>query len=225
MIPPNEFIPLADTNGLLNEIGGWVLMQACRDLVRLRRHGAPDLRISVNLSPGQFRDPNLVARVQEALRVSAITPAALEVEITESTLIADIDATVKTLHQLRDLGITVAIDDFGVGYCSLNYLKNLPIDALKIDQSFVRDMEKDEADRSIVDAILQISRSFSLRTVAEGIESKWQFDYLVSQRCDHGQGFLFSRPVPADEFSPAEISRKWSSKLDPRGHAALRVVD
>ncbi len=225
MIPPNEFIPLADANGLLNEIGAWVLTRACRDLARMRRNGAPDLRISINLSPGQFRDPKLVARVQEALRVSALAPPALEIEITESTLIADTDATVKILNALRDLGITVAIDDFGVGYSSLNYLKNLPIDALKIDQSFVRDMEKNETDRSIVDAILYMARSFSLRTVAEGIENKWQLDHLISQRCDEGQGFLFSRPVPADEFSPVEMSRQWSSTLAPGAHSGLRVVE
>ena len=191
----------------------------------MRRNGAPGLRISVNLSPGQFRDPKLVACVQEALRVSALAPPALEIEITESTLIADIDATVKTLHALRDLGITVAIDDFGVGCSSLNYLKNLPIDALKIDQSFVRDMEKDETDRSIVDAILYVTRSFSLRTVAEGVENKWQLNHLVSKRCDEGQGFLFSRPVPAGELSTVETSRQWSSTQAPGAHSGLRVVE
>lgn len=225
MVRPDQFIPVADATGLVMEIGGWVFMQACKDLVSLRRCQAPDLRMSVNLSARQFGDPNLLARIRQALEANELPPQALEVEITETTLVEDLEATVMTLGTLRDMGVTVAIDDFGIGYSSLNYLKNLPIDSLKIDRSFVRDIETDEADRSIVDAILAMTQSLSLRSVAEGIETEWQLDYLSAQRCDLGQGFLLSRPVPLEALSVEEIGRRWSSAQVTRARRGMHVVE
>ena len=200
-IPPDRFIPVAESTGLLIEIGDWIFAQACRDLVVLRARGHGDLRVSVNLSARQLHDPQLPARISAALAASCLSADALQLEITESTLIKDMDSAVYTLQALRRLGITVAVDDFGIGYSSLNYLKRLPLDALKIDRSFVRGIESDLDDRSIVDAILAMADSLSLKVVAEGIESQWQLNYLAQKGCDLGQGFLLGRPVARDELS------------------------
>jgi EAL domain-containing protein (putative c-di-GMP-specific phosphodiesterase class I) len=160
-VPPDQFIPIAESAGLLVEIGAWVLARACGDLAVLRSRGHHNLRVAVNLSASQFRDPKLIARIEGALADADLPPDALELEITESTLIEDIDDAVRTLEALRGMGITVAVDDFGIGYSSLNYLKRLPLDVLKIDRSFVRDIETDSGDRSIVDAILAVAQSMS----------------------------------------------------------------
>ena len=197
-VPPHEFLEVADEAGLLVDIGAWVILQACTDLAMAQSRWAKDLRVSVNLSARQFQDPDLEKRIAAGLAANGLEPSALEVEITETTLIADIEAASRTLRTLRDLGVSVAIDDFGVGYSSLNYLKHLPIDALKIDRSFVRDIESDEADRSIVDAVLAMAHSLGLRVVAEGIENEFQRSYLAARGCNVGQGYLLSRPAPIE---------------------------
>ena len=225
MVPPDQFIPVAEATGQIREIGEWVLMRACQDLVRLRRRNAPQLRMSINLSTRQFREPNLVERVAHALRASDLEPSALEIEITETTLMEDVEVAGRVLGELRDLGISIAIDDFGIGYSSLNYLKHLPISVLKIDRSFVRDIQTDEADRSIVNAILGMAGSLSLRTIAEGVETEWQLDYLTRHGCSVGQGYLFSRPLPRTELSLVDLERRWSPGFRGRGDRGLHLVD
>lgn len=209
-VPPDQFIPVAEATGQIRQIGEWVLMRACQDLVYMRRRGMPELRVSVNLSTRQFREPHLVERVANALRVNQLDAGALEVEITETTLMEDIEAAGEVLASLRQIGVSVSIDDFGIGYSSLSYLKHLPIQVLKIDRSFVRDLETDEADRKIVDAILAMAGSLSLSTVAEGVETRGQMDYLAARRCDLAQGFLFSRPLPVAEVGLSALQRKWT---------------
>ncbi len=198
---PDQFLPVAESTGLLVEIGGWVFTQACRDLAALRARGHDGLRVAVNLSARQLHDPELLSRIEAALAAAGLAPDVLEVEITETTLIEDIDGAVEILQSLRRLGITVAVDDFGIGYSSLSYLKRLPLDTLKIDRSFVRDIESDEDDRSIVDAILAMGRSLSLNVVAEGIENQWQLDYVTQRGCDLAQGYLLARPVARDQLT------------------------
>jgi diguanylate cyclase (GGDEF)-like protein len=220
---PDQFIPVAESTGLLVEIGGWVLNQACQDLATLRALGHEGLQVAVNLSARQLHDPKLLTRIENALESAGLKPDALEVEITETTLIEDIDAAVEILQTLRQLGISVAVDDFGIGYSSLSYLRQLPLDVLKIDRSFVRDIEFDAGDRSIVDAILAMGRSLSLKVVAEGIENQWQMDYLTQRGCDRAQGFLLARPVPRDQLS-FPVGDTGSSQGKPRARGGLHLV-
>ena len=223
-VSPADFIPVAENSGLMPEIGDWVLNRACRDALALQRRGAPDLRLSVNLSARQFRDPRLLSWVERACLASGLRPESLELEITETMLVDNIAEAVSTLSELQRLGVTVAIDDFGIGYSSLNYLKQLPIDTLKVDRSFIRDIETDKQDRSIVDAILAMAHSLSLKVVAEGIENTWQLRYLAERHCDLGQGYLFSKPLPVDKVPTDSISIAAVGQVKT-GSGRLRLIE
>jgi len=207
MVRPDQFIPVAEESGLIIPIGAWVLKQACIQCKKWHRQGLTDLKISVNLSVRQFRDNNLVNMITEALQVADLKPSYLTLEITESSIMDNAKDTIKNLHLLRNAGIHLSIDDFGTGYSSLAYLKRLPIDTIKIDRSFVQEIDTNSDDRSIVQAIIAMGHSMNINIVAEGVEKIEHLNFLNEQHCDAVQGYLISKPVPADEFS--ELSMEW----------------
>ena len=200
MINPAEFIPLAEETGIIVPLGEWVLYQACRQVMEWQAQGLDSLRVSVNLSARQFQDEKLLAMVTSVIQETGIEPGVLELEITETTIMQHIEHTIKTLWQLRDLGLLLSIDDFGTGYSSLNYLKRFPLDILKIDRSFVMDITTDPNDRAVVEAIVSLSRHLKMKVVAEGVETEEQLDFLRKQKCHEVQGYYISKPLPVDEF-------------------------
>jgi EAL domain-containing protein (putative c-di-GMP-specific phosphodiesterase class I) len=198
LISPVKFIPIAEANGLIVPIGEWVLRTACAQTYAWQIAGWSPLRISVNLSARQFEQSNLAEVVSQILKETRLDASDLELEVTESSLVVDIQRSVNTLKQLRELGISVALDDFGTGYSSLNYLKRFPVNMLKIDRSFVQDLISNPDSAAITDAIIALAQSLKLSITAEGIETQEQLHYLQSKGCDEGQGFYFSRPIPAE---------------------------
>jgi EAL domain-containing protein (putative c-di-GMP-specific phosphodiesterase class I) len=227
VVSPADFIPVAEDTGLIVPLGEWVLREACTQ-AKAWQLQQPGLRIAVNLSPRQFRQKHLVGTIEQALSDTGLAPQLLELELTEGMLMHHADDTVRTLAQLHDMGVHLAIDDFGTGYSSLSYLKRFPIQTLKIDRSFVKDLIDDPDDAAIVTAIIAMARGLSLRVVAEGVETEGQAAFLRSLACDLAQGFHFGRPMPASEFAsrlkgglptrPFEPTRK-SARLP--GAAAL----
>ncbi len=195
LLGPDRFIGVAEATGLIAPLGDWVLEEACRRTRQWQTQGLPEIRIAVNLSARQFRDPGLVERVRRVMADTGLDPRHLELEITESTVMQDSEAAAGTLHALKALGITLSVDDFGTGYSSLSYLKLFPIDALKIDRSFVRDIITDPSDAAIVRAIVNLSHSLGLVVVAEGVENAEQAAFLRDAGCDELQGYWFSRPL------------------------------
>lgn len=200
MVMPVEFIPLAEETGLILPLGEWVLRQACRQAVVWRQAGHLDLRMAVNLSAKQFDQADIATLIESVLDETGLPPEALELEVTESMVMKDADRAVVTLRRLRALGVHIAVDDFGTGYSSLAYLKRLPLQTLKIDRSFVQDLGHDSDDEAIVSAIISMAGTMGMRVVAEGVETVEQLEFLRRDGCDEAQGFLFSRPVPADQF-------------------------
>jgi diguanylate cyclase (GGDEF)-like protein len=201
LIPPAEFIPVSEETGLIFAIGEWVLLTACFEA----ENWPADIKVAVNLSPVQFQKGDLVATVQAALDASRLRPDRLELEITESIVLQYTFGSLDALRRLRAMGITVALDDFGTGYSSLSYLHSLPFDKIKIDQSFVCGLEKNEGAMSIIHAVAALGRDLCVTTSAEGVETKEQLDKLREEGCTEVQGFLFSRPKPASEI-PSIIS-------------------
>jgi diguanylate cyclase (GGDEF)-like protein/PAS domain S-box-containing protein len=197
LLLPAEFISVAEETGLIVPVGQWVLEEACRQVVAWRAE-LPDqaaLMVSVNLSPRQFQQKNLVAQVARALREAGLAPAWLKLEITEGVIMQDVEATIKTLWQLKELGVQLAIDDFGTGYSSLAYLKRLPLDILKIDHAFINGIGQDSEDTAIVRAIIAMAKSMKLSITGEGIETAEQAALLREWACDKGQGYYFARPL------------------------------
>ena len=201
LVSPAEFIPLAEDTGLISPIGEWVLRTACAQAREWRDSGFGGLRVGVNLSPRQFQQPDLVPLVERLLGETGLEAASLELEVTESSVMKNAAASIRTLGELKAMGIKIAVDDFGSGYSSLSYLKSLPIDVLKIDQSFVRDMTADPKDAAIVMAIIQLAHSLQLEVKAEGVETEEQLRFLSLLRCDAMQGYLFCRPLPVEAFA------------------------
>ncbi len=200
-VSPAVFIELAEATGVIVPIGAWVLRTACMELMTFRaKLGSRDLGVAVNLSARQFQQPDLVEEVARVLEETGVPPAALELEITETAAMQDSDGTLATLRRLKDLGVKLSLDDFGTGYSSLSYLRRFPLDTLKIDQSFVRDLTRDAQAASIVHAIITMARSLGLRVVAEGVETAEQRELLRNYGCDLIQGYLISRPLPSDEL-------------------------
>jgi len=201
-VPPNEFIPLAEETGLISAIGEWVIRQACAEA----RTWSSDLRIAVNVSPVQFRNKTLVSAVVSALATSGLRPDLLELEITETVLMNNNEATLTALHQLRSLGVRISMDDFGTGYSSLSYLRSFPFDKIKIDQSFVRDLAERPDSIAIIRAVAGLGLSFGVTTTAEGVETQEQLDQMRAEGCTEVQGYFFSRPVPANEITKLLVS-------------------
>ena len=201
LVPPGDFIPLAEETGLIVPLGLWVLWEACQQgrAWQQSHRAGPPLRVSVNVSARQLQQPDLVAQVAQVLAGTGLAPACLKLEITESVMMLDADETIPRLHALRALGVHLAVDDFGTGYSSMAYLSSLPIDTLKIDRSFVTKMGRSEDDAAIVRAIVTLAKTLSLQITCEGIETADQLAHLCSLDCDQGQGYHFSRPLPAAE--------------------------
>ncbi len=201
-IPPDEFIPVAEESGLITTLGNWVIRQACREIDALNRtrDGMP-IQLAINLSPLQLHHRNLLQTIEDALAGLSLNADQITFEVTESTLMDRIDESLIVLNKIRRLGSRIAIDDFGTGYSSLSMLKLLPVNSVKIDRSFVRDIDTDGDDREIVAAIVSIGHRLGLKVVAEGAETREQLQFLCAHRCDTAQGFLFSRPVPADRLA------------------------
>ena len=198
---PDVFIPLAEEGGLIGALGEWVIREAARQHERWREEGLGSIRVSVNVSGDQFADAGLPAIVLDALQAANSGAEALCVELTESVVMRDPEEGIHCLEALREMGIWLSIDDFGTGYSSLSYLKRLPIDELKIDRSFVRDLHSEENDRAIAAAIIAMAHTLGLSVAAEGVEIPEHLAFLRSQGCEEYQGYLFSRPVPADAFA------------------------
>ena len=201
LIPPGRFIPVAEERGLIIPMGEWVLQQACRQIAAWDLDGLENLVIAVNLSALQFKRGNLVETVDRAIRDAGISPARLELELTESILIKDVDNVLATVERLKDLGVQLSIDDFGTGYSSLSYLRRFKVDKLKIDQSFVRDLLHDPEDAIIVRTIIQMAKALNLRTIAEGVETEAIRQQLHLLDCHEAQGYHFARPMPAGAFA------------------------
>ena len=199
LVPPDQFIGIAEETGLILPIGEWVLQQACQQMQALQNSGLPPIHVSINLSVRQLREPSLVDRVRQALQQNGLEPSMLDLEITESMLMSDIDRVKQTLTELSELGVSISVDDFGTGHSSLAYLKQFPISTLKIDRSFIRDIPDDKDDVSITIAIINMARGLGLNTVAEGVEVEAQLDFLKTHGCNLMQGYYFSKPVAFDE--------------------------
>jgi len=200
LVPPADFIPLAEETGLIIPIGEWVLRDACRQLAQWQRRGQGALRVSVNISARQFHQPEFCALAARIVQEAGVMPQQITLELTESMLMDDALDTIRMLTQLHVQGFGIAMDDFGTGYSSLSYLKRFPLDELKIDRVFIRDIERSQEDAAIVSATIGLAHSLGLRVVAEGVETAAQMSYLQQQGCDYLQGFHFSAPVPAAEF-------------------------
>ncbi|MBT8438985.1 MAG: EAL domain-containing protein, partial [Gammaproteobacteria bacterium] len=200
LIPPNDFIPLAEKSGLILPIGEWVIHEACRQARAWQKAGYPLELISVNVSSIQLARQDFVAIVQDALAASQLQPGCLEIEITESAIMSDPEAAVQLLEDIKSIGVRIALDDFGTGYSSLSYLRRFPIDTLKIDRDFISEIDEKPADAEIIEAITAMAHTLRLRVVVEGIERESQLDIAINRKCDVIQGFLFSAPLPASEI-------------------------
>ena len=205
LVEPARFVPLLEETGLIVPVGAWVLREACRQTKAWHDRGLSGLHISVNLSSRQFRADTLPEMVSEALRWSGLEPRFLELELTESLLVDNVEHAMQMMGRLKAIGVALSIDDFGTGYSSLGYIKNFPLDSLKIDRSFVRDVATSPKDTAIVDTISALARSLGIGLVAEGVEERWQADFLRTRHCTELQGYYFGRPVAADAF-PAAVA-------------------
>jgi diguanylate cyclase (GGDEF)-like protein/PAS domain S-box-containing protein len=196
LLAPNEFIDVAEETGAIVEVGSWVIEEACRAGQAIIQQTGQEIEIAINISPRQFKDPNLVNNIRRSLRETGMNPHALEVEITETMLMGDIEAAHQTIQKLHELGVKLAIDDFGTGYSSLNYLKKFPIDTVKVDRSFIMDIPDSSDDMAITSAVIAMAHRLNMQVVAEGVETAQQLDFLSEHGCEYAQGYLFSKPVP-----------------------------
>jgi EAL domain-containing protein (putative c-di-GMP-specific phosphodiesterase class I) len=196
-IPPMKFIPMAEETGLIVPIGDWVLLEACRQNMAWQQMGLPPINICVNVSARQFREKNWVSRVADALKESGMAAQHLELELTESLIMQDVEQAVATMKELQKLGVQLSVDDFGTGYSSLAALKNFPVARLKIDKSFISDILNNEHDRAVASAVISLGQKLNLRVIAEGVETDDQVAFLRENNCDEMQGYHFCKPVAA----------------------------
>jgi EAL domain-containing protein (putative c-di-GMP-specific phosphodiesterase class I) len=215
LVSPATFISLAEETRLIVPVGIWVLRQACGQASAWSQAGLGPLRIAVNLSVVQVLQNNFVGQLAAVLAETGLAPERLELEITETTVMTDAEAVIAKLIEVKRMGVTLAIDDFGTGHSSLSYLKRFPLDRLKIDRSFIRDVACDADDEAIVTAIIAMSRSLSFEVVAEGIETARQEDFLRRQGCDLAQGFLFSPPLPAEDVPGWLLAWQRKHEIEP----------
>jgi len=212
-VPPEKFIPVAEETGLLIPLGEWVLRTACSHTKKLQQSGFTSMRVAVNLSGRQMKHYKLLEGIKEILSTTGLNPACLELEITESCIIDDVKDNLLLLHAIKQLGVAISIDDFGTGYSSLNYLKCFPIDKIKIDQSFMRDIPEKSVDSALIQAIIAMARSLHLKVIAEGVETEEQLKFLRHKECDEAQGYLVSPPLSLEELQTVI-----SSRTVPCGH-------
>ena len=208
MVPPSDFIPVAEETGLIVRLGEWVLEEACRQAAEWHKAGYAHLQVAVNLSAQQFRREEIAGTIARTLEQTGVPASHLELEITESVIIQQTEQAIVKFRELNDMNVQLSLDDFGTGYSSLSYLKRFPIDKLKIDQSFVRDISTDPDDAAIVTAIIAMAHSLGLEVIAEGVETAEQLAFLKLLGCDKAQGYYFSKPVAAGEF--AVLLRDWN---------------
>jgi diguanylate cyclase (GGDEF)-like protein len=216
MVSPDSFIPLTEETGLIVPIGRWVLKTACAQNKAWQDQGLPPIRVSVNLSSRQFNDRYLLEDIAKILKETGLDPEYLELELTESMVMYNPDHAVKLLSQMKAMGLHVAIDDFGIGYSSLAHLKRFPLDAIKVDRSFIKDLMAHREDAAITEAIIAMGKSLKLKVVAEGVETKDQLSFLRKHDCDEMQGYYFSKPVTQNEFAQIlQDGKKMSTKNTP----------
>lgn len=213
---PGQFIALAEETGLINSIGTWALYEVCRQNQIWQKIGLPPITVAVNLSARQFDDMHLYDKVADALNVSGLDPQWLELEITESLIMRNADQTIEVLQRFREIGLKISIDDFGTGYSSLAYLKSFPVDALKIDRSFIRGVPEEADDAAIARAIIAMSHSLGLKVIAEGVETSAQLEFLRELKCDQVQGFIFSEALAAEEFAELLKENSFERELIPK---------
>jgi EAL domain-containing protein (putative c-di-GMP-specific phosphodiesterase class I) len=213
MLPPMQFIPLAEETGLIVPIGRWALKEACRQNMAWQLQGLRPISVAVNLSPRQFVDENLLHDVDDALSTSGMPPSLLQLEVTESMVMQNVPRAVRLLDALRSRGIRLAIDDFGTGYSSMSLMKQFPIDTIKIDRSFVRDLPNDSEDKAIAQAIISMGKALGMTIIAEGVETTEQRTFLRDHACDEMQGFLFSKPIIPEQL--ADLLRNVLSASPP----------
>jgi EAL domain-containing protein (putative c-di-GMP-specific phosphodiesterase class I) len=222
VVAPDRFISVAEETGLIVPIGAWVMRTACAQARTWQDAGLGPLRIAVNLSARQFGSPNLLADISDVLARTGLAPSLLEIELTESLFMSDVNLAVELLHSMKSLGVNLSIDDFGTGYSSLSYLSRFPIDVLKIDRSFVSDITRDANDAAIVASIIALAHNLKLSVIAEGVETAEQLGYLRRHGCDEMQGYYFSRPLAAGAFEELLRQRK-SLPIVPAAGQATRV--
>jgi len=210
LVQPDAFIPLLEETGLINDVGRWVLAEACRQAAVWRREGHP-ITMAVNVSARQLDSDQLIADIEAALAEAELEAAALTIEITETTLMRNVEETARRLIRIKDLGVRIAIDDFGTGYSSLAHLQRFPVDALKIDRSFISGLKHNKEGETLIHTLVQLGKALSIETFAEGIEEDEELTLLQAEHCDSGQGFLFSRPLDADQAQT--FLRGWSARL------------
>jgi diguanylate cyclase (GGDEF)-like protein len=223
LVEPARFVPLLEETGLIVPVGAWVIAEACRQAKAWQAHGLTGLRVSVNLSSRQFRSEALFDAVSDALRASNLAPSLLEIELTESLLIENVEHAMGVMGKLKAIGAAISIDDFGTGYSSLGYLKRFPIDCLKIDKSFVRDIATSPKDAAIVKAISALARSLGIGLIAEGVEEPWQVEFLRARHCTELQGYLFSRPLPAEAL-PEALARPYPLPRPSTARASIPAL-
>jgi len=200
-VSPAQFIPLAEETGLIVPIGRWVLKEACAQNMGWQRRGLRPVTMAVNLSPRQFADSHLLHDVDEALLASGMSPVLLQLEVTESMVMRNVSRAIKVLDAIQGRGIRLAIDDFGTGYSSMSLMKQFPIDTIKIDRSFVRDLPNDSEDQAIAQAIISMGKALGMTIIAEGVETVEQETFLRNHACEEMQGFLFSKPLPPRQMA------------------------
>ncbi|HLX03536.1 MAG TPA: GGDEF domain-containing phosphodiesterase, partial [Trinickia sp.] len=225
LVMPSDFIPLAEETGVIVPLGAWVLREACRQSAEWRAAGIGQIRVAVNLSAAQFATPDLLDHILEALDEAHLPGDSLELELTESMVMRQPEQASRWLSSLKQTGVRLSIDDFGTGYSSLAYLTRFPIDVVKIDRSFIRDIPDSRGDAQITSAVIALGHSLGLRVIAEGAETQAQVDFLRDEGCDEVQGYFFSRPIPADEVGSFVNRRLDAGLAERRRPAALRVQD
>lgn len=207
MVSPAEFIPIVEQTGMIIQLGEWITRMGCAQAKMWSQLATP-VRVAINLSAIQFKDKHLISHLDKILTQSRLDPSLIELEITEGIMMSNMDETIAKLKHLSDMGFVIAIDDFGTGYSSLSYLRKLPIDKLKIDQSFVRDLDTDKDSRDIIRCIMSLAKSLDLAVIAEGVETEANELFLKELGCDEGQGYLYSKPIPAGEFEHKFLNQK-----------------
>src|SRR6185437_12480409 len=215
LVLPGEFIPILEETGLIVPVGMWVLETACQQLRRWERAGIHVDSIGINLSPRQFEQLHFDTHMRRIIEASGVAPGKIELEITESVLMHDPEQVIQTLTRLKQSGVSVSVDDFGTGYSGLSYLKQLPLDSLKIASNFINNITHDPDDAAITLAIISLAHNLGLEVVAEGVETEGQAKFLAANRCDILQGFYFSQPLDADAYSRLELT--WGSARVPKG--------
>jgi EAL domain-containing protein (putative c-di-GMP-specific phosphodiesterase class I)/ActR/RegA family two-component response regulator len=212
LVTPTEFIPLAESTGLIVPLDRWVVRSVCQQIKTWHDAGVPYLKVTVNLSVMEFNQPDFLQKIVEFLEINNLEPHYLEIELTESMIMQDVNSAIATMNDLQSLGVSIAIDDFGTGYSSLIYLKNLPVNTLKIDRYFIHNVANDSQKSAITKALIEMAHNLDMQVIAEGVETEAELSFLRQNNCDAMQGFLFSRPLPAAEFE----NFLWNNKRLPR---------